>query len=192
MRGSIIKRSKTSWSLVVDQERDATGKRKQKWVTFVPRGVSQRDAMKAAEAQLATLLHSLSAGVYVDASTTTFVDYLRNGHSKVVVPTRQPETARSYRSFIDTHIAPAAIGAVPLAKLRTSDIEALYASVTLAPASWAHVNLTEGTLTIAQQLAPRSSTRPVFGPTKTGTSHTVTLTADTIARCGHTAKHSAN
>jgi hypothetical protein len=131
MRGSVIKRSKTSWSLVF---RDANGK--QKWVKFTPpRGQSTREAQKAAEAELAKPLHQVNSGGYVDASKTTLVEYLRDWHQKSVAPHRRPETARIYPSMIDRHVAKAPIAAVPLQKLRASDLEAFYATVKLAPSS---------------------------------------------------------
>jgi integrase len=278
MRGSIVKRSKTSWALVVDQGRDATGKRRQKWVKFeVPRGVSQRDAQKQAESKLAELLHQIDKGTYVDASKTTLIEYLRSWHSKNVAPHRRPETTRIYLSMIDRHVATAPIATLPLQKVSTSDLERLYASVKLSPRSvtvlhavigralkiavrdkllvanpatavedrprptkdkghgarahcwsadearrvlsaaksagsqvsafvallldtgarksealgltWEHVDLDAGTVTIAQQLAPRCGERPVFGPTKTGTSRTITLGTETIARLRAHRKH---
>jgi integrase len=131
MRGSIVKRSKTSWALVF---RDANNK--QKWVKFTPpRGLSARDAYKQAEAELAKLLHQVHSGTYVDASKTTLIEYLRLWHQTNVVPHRRPETARSYASLFEKHVATAPIGAMPLQKIRTSDLEHLYAGVKLAPSS---------------------------------------------------------
>jgi integrase len=137
MRGSIIKRSRTSWSLVVDYGRDATtGKRKQKWVRFaVPRDKSQREAQKLAEAKLAALLHEMATGSYIDPSQTTFVNYLRDWHTKAVLPYKRPETARVYLSMIDAHVAKAALATMPLQKLRATDLEQFYATVKPAPSS---------------------------------------------------------
>jgi integrase len=137
MRGSIVKRSKTSWALVVDQGRDpTTGKRKQKWVKFdVPRGVGQREAHKQAEAKLAELLHQIDKGTYVDATKTTLVEYLRAWHEKNVVPHRRPETARIYLQMINGHIAKASIARLPLQKVRTSDLEGFYATLKLSASS---------------------------------------------------------
>jgi len=137
MRGSIVKRSRWSWSLVIDQGRDPTTKRrKQRWVRFeVPRNVSQREATKQAEAKLAELLHQVDKGTYVDASKTTLVEHLRAWHAKSVVPHRRPETARIYLSMIDKHVAPSSIASLPLQKVRTSDLEHLYATVKLSPSS---------------------------------------------------------
>jgi integrase len=266
MRGSIIKRSKTSWALVF---RDANNK--QKWVKFTPpRDLSTRDAYKVAEAELAKLLHQVNSGTYVDPSKTTLVEYLRSWHKVNVVPHRRPETARIYASMIENQVAKAPIGAMPLQKVRTSDLERLYATVTLAPRSvtvlhavlaralkiavrdkliianpatavedrprpskdkgqnarqhcwcadeartfltaakqagpqasaffalavdtgarksellgltWADVDLSAGSVTIARQLEPRSTKTPTWGPTKTDRSRVVTLGSETITR----------
>lgn len=135
MRGSIVKRSRWSWSLVVDKGRDANGKRKQKWVRFeVPRNLSARDAHKQAEAKLAELLHQIDKGTYIDATKVTLIEHLRDWHTKVISSVR-PQTARIYLSMIDQHIAKAPIGTMPLQKVRASDIEAFYASRKLSPAS---------------------------------------------------------
>ena len=80
MRGSIIKRSRTSWALVIDQGRDASGKRKQRWIKYViDPGLSTRDNTKAAQAKLAELLHQFDKGTHVDASKLTLVEYCARG-----------------------------------------------------------------------------------------------------------------
>jgi len=136
MRGAIIKRSRKSWSLVVDQSRDERGRRRQKWVKFpVPRNVSQRDAHKQAEAKLAELLHQIDKGTFVDPSRTTLTDYMRDWHAKKVMPNRRPETCRVYRSMIEGHVAKSAVGALPLQKVRATDLEAFYAGLDLSAAS---------------------------------------------------------
>jgi len=137
MRGSIVKRSRWSWALVVDQGRDpVTKKRKQKWVKFTPaHDQNQREATKAAETELARLLHQLDAGTFVDAAKTTLVEYLCDWHGKVVAPLKRASTARVYLSLIERHIGKAPVGAIPLQKVRPSDLEAFYRSVKLSPSS---------------------------------------------------------
>ena len=132
-----MKRSKTSWALVVDQGRDPTsGRRRQKWVKFtVPPNVSQREATKQAEAKLAELLHQFDKGTFVDASRLTLLEYLRSWHEKNVVPHRRPETARLYLQMINGHIAKASIATMPLQKVRTSDLEKFYATLKLSASS---------------------------------------------------------
>ena len=136
MKGSIVKRSKTSWSLVVDQGRDPEGRRKQKWVRFaVSPALSQRENTKIAQAALAKLLHQTEEGTFVDPSRLTLIAYLRSWHATKVAGLRRPETARVYRSMIETHIAPAPIASLRLQAVRTSHLEALYQTVKLAPAT---------------------------------------------------------
>jgi integrase len=101
----------------------------------VPRNKSQREATELAEAKLTELLHQVDKGTYVDTSKVTLVDYLRSWHEKNVMPHRRPETARVYLSMIEKHIATAAIANAPLQKVRTSDLEAFYASLKLSPAT---------------------------------------------------------
>ena len=133
MRGSIRKRYTGTWSLILDlgREKDPTtnrSKRKQKWITF-------RGSKKQAEKKLTELLRSTDTGTFIEPSTTTLLDYVRAWHEKSVVPLRRPETVRTYKTLIDHHLAKAPIGALPLQKVRTSDLEAFYSTVKLAPSS---------------------------------------------------------
>jgi integrase len=145
MRGTTIKRSKTSFALVLDYGRVA-GKRKVKWHSFKPTEPHTSKctadacsgkcrAQQQAADKLAELKTQLAAGTFVDASKTTLVEYLRDWHKKVVVKLRRPETARVYSSMIEKHVAASPVGGVPLQKVRASDLEEFYASVKLAPAS---------------------------------------------------------
>jgi integrase len=77
----------------------------------------------------------MDKGTFVDPTKTTFVEYLRKWHEHNVVPHRRPETARVYQSMIEKHVAASPVGAMPLQKVRASDLEHLYATVTLAPRS---------------------------------------------------------
>lgn len=137
MRGSIVKRSRHSWSFVLERERDATGKRRQKWVPFKPTArhtgkCAERTcsdncrAHAEAEAKLADLIGQLDKGTFVEATRTTLVAYLRDWLEKSVKPTKRPETYRVYRTFIETHIAAARLAQLPLQKVRKSDIENFY------------------------------------------------------------------
>src|SRR5436190_7542675 len=101
MKGSIIKRSKTSWALVVDQGRDANGKRRQRWHTFkVPTDKTEKQSETLARAALRNLLHQLDTNTYVDANKTTLAQYLKGWHTKIA-PLRDPETARVYGPMIE-------------------------------------------------------------------------------------------
>ena len=48
---------------------------------------------------------------------------------------RRPETYRLYKGVVETHVATSAIGMIPLQKLRGSDIERHYASLSLQPST---------------------------------------------------------
>jgi len=128
MRGSIVKRSKTSWSFVFDRGRDpVTGKRKQTWIKFVPpRNVSAREAHKLAEVELTKLTNQVNEGTFIDTSKKTLLDYLREHQVKVAHKYR-PGTVRNYTVLIDTYIAGDPIAMMPLQKLRALDLEAFYA-----------------------------------------------------------------
>ena len=59
MRGHITKRSKDTYSIVLDLGRDpSTGKRRQQWVTV-------KGTKKEAERKLADLQHELNNGLFV-------------------------------------------------------------------------------------------------------------------------------
>jgi len=113
----------------------AKKQRKQKWVTFWPDENSDKSPQKQAEAKMAELLHSVDKGTYIEPSKTTLIEYLRLWVENSVKPNRRPETFRVYKSVIDNHIAKSHIAHIPLQKLRTSDLERVYAESTLAPAS---------------------------------------------------------
>ena len=75
MRGSIKRRYKGSWSLILDIGADvdpSTGlrKRKQKWITF-------RGTRKQAETKLSELLNSANNGTFVEPSKITLGEWLR-------------------------------------------------------------------------------------------------------------------
>jgi integrase len=155
MKGSVKKRANGTWRIIFDLPAEpvkdsttgavvadaTTGRvkmrRRQKWVTFSPTpGTSHKEAKKQADAKLAELLGHADKGTFIDATKTTVIDYLRDWVEKAVKPPlRRPETYRVYKNFIDNHVAVSAIAHLPLQKLRTSDLERLYADSALAPAS---------------------------------------------------------
>lgn len=65
MRGHITKRSKGSWSIVLDVGRDpSTGRRKQQWLTI-------RGTKKQAETKLVELQHQMDSGGYIKPTKET-------------------------------------------------------------------------------------------------------------------------
>lgn len=119
MRGCIYKRSKDSWTIVVDLPRDSeTNKRRQKSVTI-------RGSKKDAEKELARLINEIETGIYINTEKITVADYLK----KWLEFTRQsiePSTYRCYKVAVEQHIIPV-LGNIQLAKLQPMHIQEYYA-----------------------------------------------------------------
>ena len=69
MRGTILKRAKGSWTLIVDVGKNSDGRRKQQWITV--KG-SKRDA----ERRLAEILNKGHSGLYIKPSQDTIEAFL--------------------------------------------------------------------------------------------------------------------
>jgi integrase len=154
MRGSIVRRNKTSYSLVISLGRvldPKTGllKRRQKWHTYTPPpGTLARKARELAQQKLTDLLRQFDTGTYVETSTMTLIAYLRGWLTKSVKPTRRPETHRVYETFVEGHVAPARLGQLLLQKVRKSDLEHFY-NVDLAELSPSSVRVCHAVLSKA-------------------------------------------
>jgi integrase len=141
MRGSIKPLKRGSYQLTFDMGREPdplTGRarRRQKCITFTPKaGTPKKEARQQAEAKLAELLNSFANGTFVEPTTTTFAEYLRDYTEKAVKPPmRTPATYRSYLWVVD-HVAKSPLGALPLSKLRPTHLERHYADLKLTPSS---------------------------------------------------------
>lgn len=122
MRGTLVKRSRGSWSIVLDIGRDpTTGKRKQKWV-------SVKGAKKKAEQKLSALLHQQDTGIPIDLSKATVQEYLDTWLRDVVAVRNRPRTIEGYSTIARKHITPA-IGRIQLAKLQPSDVQRMEAAL---------------------------------------------------------------
>ena len=87
MRGSIVKRSKDSWTIILNLGRDpSTGKRKQQWVAV-------RGTKRDAEKKLAELQHQMDTGSYLKPSKITVGDFLNQWLNDHVWPRLEPKTA---------------------------------------------------------------------------------------------------
>ena len=118
MRGSIQKRGKDSWRLVFDLERDHTGIRKQKTVTF-------RGTKRDAEAELSRILAEIKNGGFVDPGNLTVAEFLNRWLEHVSTKTAT-KTHERYAEIVRLGLAPR-LGTIKLAKLRPIDIQGLYA-----------------------------------------------------------------
>jgi integrase len=158
MKGSIVRRSKTTWGLMVDLGKDPeSGKRRQKWQKFpVPPDTPLREVTKQAQAALRKLLDTVSKPGYVDASKLTVLTHLRNWHA-AITPLRRPETGRIYKSLIDKHVAKSTIATLKLQQLTPLAVETFYAGLTLSPAS---LKVLHSMLNAACKLAVRDGLIP--------------------------------
>ena len=90
MRGTILKRAKASWTIIVDVGRDSDGRRNQRWITV-------KETRKEAERRLAEILNNVNNGLYIKPSQDTLGDFMGTwlvDH----IPTRvRPTTPDGYR-----------------------------------------------------------------------------------------------
>jgi integrase len=126
MRGSLIQRSRGSWSIVLDlgyEPHPKTGKirRRQKWHTF-------RGTRKQADDKLTELLNTVRTGQYVDASKLTLGTWLSEWIGSLGETVR-PATIVRYRGIVENHLRKAPMAAMLLQKLRATHVEAYYATV---------------------------------------------------------------
>ena len=115
MRGHVRKRSKNSWTVVVELPRDPiTNKRRQKWATV-------NGTKKEAEKELARLINELETGFYTEPSKMTFGKYLDlwlETMKNKVKQTTWNEYKRRTERWKNTETA-----AKPLQKVTVMDIE---------------------------------------------------------------------
>jgi integrase len=120
MTGSLKKRSQGSWSIVLYLGRDpVTGKKRQKWHTFVGN-------KKKAHAELTRLLYELNTGAYVEPTKLTLKDYLERWLSDYAKTNVSGKTYERYEEIIRKHLVPA-LGGTPLSNLRPLHIQGYYA-----------------------------------------------------------------
>jgi len=120
MKGHIRKRSKDSWTIVVDLGLKANGKRNQKWKSL-------KGTKKEAETLLARMLTELEDGVYIEPNKTTVTEYLTKWLASIDA-TLSAKTYERYEEIINKHFIPN-IGHHKLNKLQPLHIETLYADM---------------------------------------------------------------
>ena len=122
MPGSIVKRGKNSWSVILDLGRDpVTGKRRQFWR-------SVKGPKRDAETLLVHLLHQRDTGIDVPPGKMTVGDYLKRWLRDYAEPNTAPKTVQRYEEVVRLHLAPA-LGALPLTKLRPLHIQEAYGKI---------------------------------------------------------------
>lgn len=118
MRGHIRKRGRKSWSIVVEVDRDAAGRRRQKWETV-------QGTKKKAEARLAEILHALETGLYIEPAKLTVGQYLEKW-LEATKPNIAGKTFERYAEIARRQLAPA-LGKILLSKLSPLQIQAAHA-----------------------------------------------------------------
>ena len=94
MRGHLRKRGDRAWEISYDVGHDPrTGRRRRRWLTV-------RGTKRDAERRLASLLHELAEGAYVEPSLLTLRDYLDQWMTGYVSVTVRPRTAEGYRTIV--------------------------------------------------------------------------------------------
>jgi integrase len=121
MRGSIVKRGKNSWALVVYLGRDPqSGKQKHKWYSHRTR--------REAEAHLNQILSAIQGGNWTPPNTKLrFADYLERWLTDYAVGAVRSTTLESYRMIVRKHFLPT-LGHVPLTALSPQAIQAYFSS----------------------------------------------------------------
>lgn len=121
MRGHIVKRYKSSYTIVLTLGTDpATGKRKQQWISI-------KGTKRDAEKRMADLIHQLDTGTFMKPGKTSLAEFLERWLKDYVIPNLSPRTAEGYESIMRYHVIPA-LGRLTLTQLRTEHIQKFYAS----------------------------------------------------------------
>jgi len=118
MRGSIVKKAKGSYCVVLSFTDSATGKYRQRWITV-------QGTKKDAEKRRTELLYQLDHNSYIEPSRTTVGEYLQHWADAHVWTHTSPRTAESYAAEIRRHILPA-LGSIKLSELQPQHIEKYY------------------------------------------------------------------
>ncbi len=118
MRGRIIKRKgSNNYTIVLQLGLDqSTGKRKQQWITAGP-------SSRAAEKQMAKLIHELDNGTFTKPSKKTLGEYL-NEWIKSIQGNLSPRTVEGYITIIN-RIVPV-LGFIPLTQLKPDTLQKYY------------------------------------------------------------------
>jgi integrase len=117
MRGYIRKRGKASWSITIELDRGADGKRRQAFY-------SCKGTKKDAQAQLTTILYELKTGGFVEPSRLTVGAFLEKWLDHVE-HTVAGKTYDRYAEICRRHLIPA-LGTITLTKLQPLHVQDFY------------------------------------------------------------------
>lgn len=118
MKGHIVKRSENSWSLVFDLGRDASGKRRQKWVTV-------KGTKRDAEKELTRILHEAQTDAFVEPARMNVAEYLEYWLVNYAKTNVVAKTYEWYEEIIRLYLIPG-LGQHNLSKLQVVHIQSYY------------------------------------------------------------------
>ena len=117
MKGHLKKRSKDSWTIVVDLGLKPEGKRNQKWKTI-------KGTKKEAQDELAKMLSQYQEGTYIERTKITVAEYLDHWLDSV----KGNVTSKTFERYFEIcrdHVKPT-LGQIKLSKLQPIHVSDLY------------------------------------------------------------------
>ena len=142
MRGSLKKRYKGSWSIILDIGADVdpvTGhsKRKQKWITVKGKN-GKKPTKQDAEKELAKLLNEVHTGEYIQPSKLTLGEWLQEWLEKAIKPpAKRLRTYEAYQHVVERRIKQSRLWGVSLQILKAMDLKQYYTESTLSSSTLA-------------------------------------------------------
>ena len=121
MKGHIRRRGRGSWAVVVDEGRDETGKRRQRWHTV-------RGTKRDAERELTRILNSLHEGMYVEPSRISVAEFLKRWLVDGASGSVSGKTLERYTEIVNSNVVPS-LGGYQLAKLQPLHIQTFYSAM---------------------------------------------------------------
>lgn len=118
MKGQIRKRGNT-YSVIVPLGKDATGKKRNKWVTC--------HSKREAEAKRAELIHQANTGM-LTSPKGTLGEFVTRWFKEYAKPNLSPRTVEGYESIYRSHMG-SALGNIPLRNLKPENIQEYYANM---------------------------------------------------------------
>ena len=114
-------RTTVNWYVVIELERDADGKRRQKWYG----GYRTR---KEAEAARIEILHEINTGTFVEPTKTTLEEWALRTWLPLIADRVKPSTLDSYRLNLELHVLPT-LGRRQVRQLTPAMLNQLYAEL---------------------------------------------------------------
>jgi hypothetical protein len=124
MRGSVVQKPKGTgrWYVVLDLDRDGTGRRRQKWHSGFR---TKREAEKG----LTALLAAQDTGTNVAPQKITLGEYLADRWLPAIEATVRPTTFAGYRAHVRVYVNPA-LGSIPLQSVTADQLSIFTSSCT--------------------------------------------------------------